>query len=155
MSEKVHYLTSDGRRKLEKELEYLETVKRKEVARNLQSAIEEGDLRENAGYAESKRQQGLVEGRILDIRAILKNAEVLDEDQQSETIQVGSCVTVAEKGRDSETYQIVGAPEADPVEGRISNESPLGAALIGHRPGDAIEVNTPGGTITFKILALE
>lgn len=155
MSEKVQYLTLDGRRKLEKELEYLETVKRREVAQNLQSAIEEGDLRENAGYTESKRQQGLVEGRILDIRAILKNAKLLDEDQQSETVQLGSRVTVAEEGRDSETYQIVGAPEADPIEGRISNESPLGAALIGHRPGDTIEVNTPGGTISFKILALE
>ena len=151
MAPKVHYLTPEGRLKLEQELEYLRTVKRAEVARNLKSAIEEGDLSENAGYSESKRDQGMLEGRIADIEAIVANAAELTQISNGDTVALGIKVTVVEAGQDPETYQIVGAAEADPTRGRISNESPLGRALMGHRAGEIVEVQAPAGVLAFEI----
>ena len=155
MPYRSHFLTPEGKRKLEAEVEHLRTVRRKEVAENLKSAIEDGDLSENAGYEEAKREQAFVEGRILDVEAILGNARVLEEsDGQGDLVTVGSRVLVVEEGQsDPEAYHIVGPAEADPAAGRISNESPLGRQLLGRRIGDKISVDTPGGVRYFEILS--
>jgi transcription elongation factor GreA len=154
MPRKATFLTPEGREKLLQELEFLRTVKRAEVARNLKSAIEEGDLSENAGYAEYKREQAMLEGRIADLEAIIADAVDIETDGNNHTVQPGVTVTIAENGYDPETYQIVGATEADPAAGRISNESPLGKALMGHAVGEVVKVSSPGGTMTFKILSI-
>ncbi len=154
MADTVHFLTPEGRQKLETELEYLRTVKRKQVAENLKAAVEEGDISENAGYDEMKREQAFVEGRIQVVEAILANAQVLRASGNGEIVSIGSRVTVAEDGESPETYLIVGRAEADPVKGRISNESPLGRALLGHSIGDQVCVETPSGNIHFSIIAI-
>jgi transcription elongation factor GreA len=154
MSGSVHYLTPEGKEELERELERLKTTGRREVADKLRRAIREGDLSENFGYTESKREQGMLEGRIRELSAVLENAEVL-EPQGGAIVQLGSTVKVAETGRTPEEYRIVGAKEANPAEGRISNESPLGKALIGHSAGDHVEAKTPGGILHFEIIHVE
>jgi len=145
MADRVYVLTRGGIEKLEEELDQLSNVRRKEVAQRLKSAIDQGDLKENAGYDEAKREQGFVEGRIKEIEAILRNARVMTRSEPDGVVDVGSTVTMVEKGRDPETYQIVSAVEADPSAGRISYESPLGKALMGHSTGDQVDVATPGG----------
>jgi len=154
MTDKIQYLTAEGRQKLEEELEHLRTVRLPQVAARLKEAIAEGDLTENAGYSESKREQGLVVGRILDIEAILANAQHLDSNVKADCVTVGSRVTIAEDGSAPETYQIVGVAEADPTAGRISHESPLGKALLGHRVGDHVEAMTPSGLLRIRIVSL-
>ena len=151
----VHFLTPEGRRRLEKELEFLRTVRRREVAANLRSTLEEGDLTENAGYDEWKRAQAFVEGRIREVEAILANPRLLKVSDDHDVVCLGARVTVAEEGREPETYQIVGRAEADPLAGRISNESPLGAALLGHRIGGKVQVKAPSGLINFEILGIQ
>ncbi len=155
MNGRMHFLTPEGRRKLERELEHLRTVRRKEVAENLASAVEEGDLTENAGYEEAKREQAFVEGRIRDIEAILADAQDLAHSGDSDMVRLGATVTVAEDGEAPEEYQIVGRAEADPLRGRISNESPLGKALLGCRVGDKVTVETPNGPILFGVLNIQ
>ncbi|MGI5917650.1 MAG: transcription elongation factor GreA [Anaerolineae bacterium] len=159
MTERTHFLTPEGRRRLEEELEFLRTVKRQQVTAELKSAIEEGDLSENAGYEETKRQQAFVEGRIRDIESILSSSVTLEENGQgserASKVALGVRVTVAEDGYEPETYLIVGRAEADPLAGRISNESPLGKALMGHGVGDKVRVSTPDGVSTFEIISLE
>jgi len=154
MAPKVHFLTPEGRRRLEEELQLLVTVKRKQVADDLRSAREGGDLSENAGYEESKRQQAFVEGRIQELEAILSNAQVLEVNACHDVVALGTHVTVAEEGGDAETYRIVGQTESDPLAGRISNESPLGAALLGKEVGDRVQVQTPDGILYFHVLAI-
>ncbi|MCE5257515.1 MAG: transcription elongation factor GreA [Chloroflexi bacterium] len=155
MAEKVNFLTAEGRVKLEQELNHLRDVRRIEVAESLKAAVEEGDLTENAGYDETKREQAFIEGRIRELEAILANARVLTGAAKTDVILLGASVTVAEDNYAPETYQIVGRTEADPVKGRISNESPLGKALLGKRTGDLVRVDTPGGTTHFKVLAIQ
>lgn len=155
MADGTHFLTPEGREKLEQELEYLRNVKRPQIAEGLKSAIDEGDLSENAGYEESKREQAFVEGRIRVLEAILGNSQVLENTGDHETVTLGAQVTIVEDGSDPEEYQIVGRTEADPLKGRISNESPLGKALIGRRVGDVVKVQTPGGAMHVKIVAIE
>lgn len=147
------YLTPEGREKLEEELEHLRTNRRQEVAELIASAKEEGDISENAAYDEAKNQQAFLEGRIQDIKRILNNAVIIDEDKQpSDTVSIGSQVTVIEDGFDEEeTFRIVGSAEANPGRGFISNESPIGKALLGRRIGDNVSVKTPGGVLTFEI----
>jgi len=154
MVDGTHFLTPEGRKKLEEELEYLRTIRRTEVAQSLKSAIDEGDLSENAGYEEAKREQAFVEGRIRSIEAILGNAQVLESNGEHEIAALGATVTILEDGGEPEEYQIVGRTEADPLQGRISNESPLGKALIGKRVGDVVKVNTPGGAMQVKIVSI-
>ena len=156
MAEGTQFLTAEGREKLLKELEYLRKVRRPQVARDLKEAIDGGDLSENAGYHESKRDQAFVEGRIREIEAILSSAQILDgqDDGNRESVTVGAQVTVAEEGGEPETYQIVGPAEADPLAGRISNESPLGRALLGRSIGETVDVATPGGVVRFEIRAI-
>jgi len=154
MADKVHILTEEGIKKLKEELDLLSNVRRKEVAQRLRNAIEDGDLSENAGYDEAKREQAFVEGRIREVEAILRNARLLGHAEHNGVVTTGSTVTVVEEGCDPETYQIVGAVEADPAAGRISYESPLGRSLMGHAEGDRVEVETPSGLIRFKIVAI-
>ncbi|NLV73536.1 MAG: transcription elongation factor GreA [Chloroflexi bacterium] len=154
MAEQVHFLTANGKAKLEQELEYLLTVRRHEVAESLKAAVEEGDLTENAGYEETKREQAFIEGRIQELESILFSAQVLTEPSTACCVSLGVSVTVSEEGYPPETYQIVGRAEADPLKGRISNESPLGKALLGKHIGDQVAVVTPGGTTTFTILQI-
>lgn len=156
MADKAVYLTLEGKKKLEKELEYLTTVRRHEVAEAIKSAKEEGDLSENSAYDEAKLQQGFLEGRIQTIEAQLRNVVIIETNGNgTDTVDIGNTVTVAEDGVGEETYQIVGSAEADPLDGKISNESPIGMALLGAKKGDMVTAETPGGEIVFKILKIE
>jgi transcription elongation factor GreA len=151
----VVYITSEGLQQLEEELAYLQTEKREELSRKLEAAIAQGDLKENADYHDAKEEQGFVEARIRDIEDSLRRAKIIDENGPSDIVRVGSIVTVSEEGFDEEeTYVIVGAAEADPAAGRISNESPIGRALLGTRIGEVAMAETPGGAIKFAILSI-
>jgi transcription elongation factor GreA len=150
------YLTSEGAAKMRIELEELKGPKREEMARRLRSAIQMGDLSENADYHKAKEDQAFMEGRIQELEYLLKNAIIVDVDEVSkDTIQVGSCVTVQEGKEPEEQYFLVGAKEADPRQGKISNESPIGQALMGGHVGDVVTAVTPGGEIRLKILKIE
>jgi transcription elongation factor GreA len=150
------YLTSEGAAKLKAELEELKGPRREEMAKRLRSAIQMGDLSENADYHKAKEDQGFMEGRIQELEYLLKNAKIITtNDVPTDTIQVGSRVTVQEGTYPAETYYLVGATEADPRNGKISNESPIGQALIGGHLGDEVTAITPGGEIKLKILKIE
>jgi len=148
------YLTPEGESKLRAELAELTGPRREELAQRLRSAIQMGDLSENADYHKAKEDQGFLEGRIKEIEAILRSA-IIVEKKQSDVVDVGSTVTVQEDNYAPETYYIVGAKEADPRKGKISNESPFGTALMSHKAGDVVEAETPGGKIKLKILKIE
>ena len=151
-----HYLTPDGAAKMRLELEQLKGPEREAIAKRLRDAIQMGDLSENADYHKAKEDQGFLEGRIQELEFVLKNAEIIDTDAiDRETVQVGAHVTIQEENFDPETYFLVGIKEADPRNGRISNESPIGKALIGKRVGEVAEADTPNGSIRFKILKIE
>ena len=155
MSKQV-ILTEEGLRNLENELENLKTVKRKEVAEKIKVALSFGDLSENSEYVEAKNEQAIIEARILEIESMLKDVKIIDEHELStELVNVGSKVKV-EDMEYSEVidYKIVGPSEADPREGKISDESPVGAALIGHEAGEIVKVETPGGICTYKIIEI-
>jgi transcription elongation factor GreA len=154
MSDKPIYLTLQGKRKLEQELDHLVNVRRKEVAVAIQSAKDEGDISENSAYDEAKMTQSFVEGRIQTIEAQLRNAVIIAENGSSDHVDLGSKVTVVEEGFDEETYHLVGSAEADPLEGKISNESPIGKALLGAKVGDIVTAETPGGETKFKVLKI-
>lgn len=155
MADKPIYLTIEGKKKLEEELEYLINVRRKEVAADIQSAKDEGDISENSAYDEAKLTQGFIEGRIQTIETQLRNAVIIERNGRSDTVDVGSKVTVLEEGSSKETYHIVGSAEADPSNGRISNESPIGKALLGARVGDVIKAEVPDGEIAFKVVHID
>lgn len=149
------YLTKDGFQKLQDELEYLRTVKRQEVAERLHEAMEGGELIENAEYEAAKNEQAFVEGRIQEVEMILAAAHIIDDasaHNDPTLVQVGDTVIIQEDKGDPEEYVIVGAAEADPRSGKISNESPLGRALLNHRPGDVVTVDAPGGSFKVKVL---
>jgi transcription elongation factor GreA len=152
MAEKPIFLTPAGREKLESELENLRTVKRAQVAERIHSAKEEGDIMENSAYDEAKNEQAFVEGRIMTIEQMLKNAVMIDATRASDIVGIGSYVSVLERGtKDDETFQIVGSAEADPTKGRISNESPVGRALLGKRVSDEVQIKIPDGIRYLKI----
>ncbi len=156
MASKEIFLTPDGRRKLEEELDYLRTIKRPEIARRIQAAKAEGDISENAGYDEAKNQQAFLEGRILTIENMLKNARMIEEEVgPSDQVRLGSRVTIKEGRESPETFRIVGSAEADPGKGLISNESPLGRALLGRTVGDQVQVRTPDGVLQFNIIEIQ
>jgi transcription elongation factor GreA len=148
------YLTPEGAEKLRAELKELTGPRREALAQRLRSAIQMGDLSENADYHKAKEDQAFLEGRIQEIEAVLRNA-VIVEKTNSEVVTVGSTVTVQEESFDPETYYVVGAREADPRNGKISNESPIGRALMDHKVGDVVEAETPGGKLKIKILKVE
>lgn len=152
MSEEKTYLTPEGAEELKRELDQLLTVKRPELAMKLKEAVAQGDLKENADYHDAKEQQAFIEGRIQYLENILRSATIITNDGPSDEVRVGSEVTIREEGGDEdEVYMIVGAAEANPREGKISQKSPIGSALLGHRKGDSVKVQTPSGTVTFKI----
>lgn len=148
------YLTKEGFERLQKELDYLRTTKRAEVAERLRDALEGGELIENAELEAAKNEQSFVEGRIKELEILLSNAHLIEENGSTDTVQVGSRVKVQEEGYDAEEYVIVGAAEADPRLGRISNESPLGKALLNQKSGDKVKVEAPGGAFEIEILSI-
>lgn len=147
------FLTKDGFQKLQDELDYLRTVKRQEIADRLHEAMEGGELIENAEYEAAKNEQAFVEGRIQELDTILAMARIIEENGKSKEglIQVGSTVTIEEDAAAAEVYTIVGVAEANPREGKISNESPIGKAVIGHKAGETVLVEAPGGHFKVKI----
>ena len=146
------YLTSEGKADLEQELRTLLEVRRPELAAKLKEAVAQGDLKENADYHDAKEQQAFIEGRIQYLENILRSAVVITETGLTDEVRLGSEVTIREEdGDEDETYKIVGAAEANPREGKISHESPIGAALLGRKKGDLVKVTTPGGTITVRV----
>lgn len=155
MDDKPVLITKQGLRKLEEEYEELTGARRREVAERIRHARDFGDIAENAEYIEAKNEQSLLEGRILTLGAMLRNAVLIEEGARQVGV-VGVGVSVRVDGPDGdETYAIVGPAEADPLQGRISNESPLGRALLGHRAGDEVEWSSPMGTSRLKILAVK
>jgi transcription elongation factor GreA len=151
----IVYLTSEGLQHIEDELNYLKTTRREEIALKLETAIRQGDLKENADYHDAKDEQGFIEGRIRDLEDSLRRAQLIEDDGPSDAVRVGSTVTVSEEGFDEvETYSIVGAHEADPTNGRISNQSPIGRALLGACAGDVVSAETPAGEIRFEVQAI-
>ncbi len=157
MSNNPVYLTQEGYNKLREELDHLLNVRRREIAEQIAEAKAEGDLRENAGYDEAKNAQAFVEGRIRELEVKIRNAQIIDDSNSpANLVALGRRVVVQEEGTsDEESYVIVGSTEADPRNGRISNESPIGKALMGKRKGAKVKVTTPGGTIDFKIIHIE
>jgi transcription elongation factor GreA len=151
-----NFLTPEGAERLKAELEELTSTKRSEIAARLRDAIRMGDLSENADYIMAKEDQAFLEGRIQELQNLLRTATIVAHDGlASEVVRVGARVMVQEKGQDPETFMLVGAKEADPRAGKISNESPIGQALLGKRVGDTARAETPGGSIDFKILEIE
>jgi transcription elongation factor GreA len=149
------YLTKKGRKKLEDELTYLRDTKRKEVATRLHEAMEDGELIENAEYEAAKNEQAFVEGRILEIEHMLASAQEIKRRRAKDMVRIGSTVVVKQDGSSDETYTIVGVAEANPKDGLISNESPLGRALLEGKVGDEIEVEAPAGVLNFRIVKIK
>ena len=148
-------LTREGHQKLQEELEYLKTTKRKEVADRLHEAMEGGELIEDAEFEAAKNEQAFVEGRIQELEALMANARIIEETGTKEVVEVAARVIIQEDNNEPEEYVIVGAAEANPSEGRVSNESPLGLALLGHRAGDTVQVDAPAGAFTVHIIKVE
>ncbi len=157
MADQTQYLTPNGLKELEARLDFLRNVRRAEVAARLHQALEEGgELVENAEYEDAKNEQAFVEGEILRLETILSNAQIIEREGPKDIVGLGDKVKVQEKGRkETEIFHLVGAAEANPKEGRISNESPLGKALMGHRVGEKVTVRAPDGNIEFTIKAIQ
>jgi transcription elongation factor GreA len=155
--EKVFPMTQAGKQKLEQELEHLKTVVRKEVVERIKIARSFGDLSENSEYDAAKDEQAFVEGRITTIENMIRNARIISEDELSkDSVSLGSSVTFVELPEgDEETYTIVGSAEADPFEGKISNDSPIAKSLLGRKVGDQVTVQTPGGEMNVKIIEIK
>jgi transcription elongation factor GreA len=151
--EKPQYVSADGLKKLQAELEQLRTTKRAEVAERIHAAMEFGDFTENSELEQAKNDQAFLEGRIMTLEQMIKNAQVIDEKASHDLVEVGSHVTIESDGH-KEKYVIVGSAEAAPQEGKISNESPVGRALMGHRPGETVKMSVPAGTVEMKILSV-
>lgn len=156
MASQTQYLTAEGLKNLEARMKHLIEVRRPEVAERLRQSLDEGgDLSENAEYEDAKNEQAFVEGEILRLETILRNAEVIEDGGKSETVVLGSRVTVVEKGTsDKEEFLVVGSAEANPQIGKISHESPLGKALMGAKVGDKVKVQAPAGEIIFVIKSI-
>ncbi len=154
MNKPITVLTKDGVAKLEAELENLKTVRRREVAEKIKVALSFGDLSENSEYAEAKNEQGIVESRIAEIEATLAHAQIIDDDDiTTEKVGIGTVVKILDLEMEEEMeFQIVGTSEANIDKGQMSDESPIGAALIGHKIGETVDVETPSGMIQFEIL---
>lgn len=156
MADKEVILTLEGLNKLEKEIEHLKTVRRREIAERIKQALEFGDISENSEYEDAKNEQGFIEGRILAIEKMLRNVRIIDEQEVSlDEVGLGSKVTLLDVETGEQLiYSLVGSAEADPFNGRISNESPVGKALLGRKAGEEIEVNVPVGMLRYRIEAI-
>jgi transcription elongation factor GreA len=157
MSDQPYYITPEGLKKVEKDLEYLRQVKRHQVAERLHNALAEGgELGEDAEYEDAKNEQAFVEGEIARLETILSNAKVIDENAPKDVVNIGSRVILREKGsKEDEEYQIVGEAEADPNRGKISYKSPIGAAVMGRKVKDQVRAQTPDGELILVIMAIE
>jgi transcription elongation factor GreA len=155
MNNQQTFLTPRGYQEREQELHHLRTVRRQEVARRLHQALEEGDILENAELEDARNEQAFVEGRILQLETMLRDVVIIEEAGPRETVGLGSRVTVVEGDGPPETYHIVGSAEADPARGLISNESPLGRALMGQKVGGKAIVNAPAGVLVFEIVEIQ
>ena len=149
------YLTNEGLAQIKEELKELTGPRRKELAARLRSAIQMGDLSENADYHKAKEDQAFLEGRIQELEYLVRNAVVIEKNKKGDRVSMGAHITIQEGNQPKETYHVVGPKEADPRNGRISHESPIGSALMNRRVGDEVEVDTPAGKIFFKILKIE
>ncbi|HHU89451.1 MAG TPA: transcription elongation factor GreA [Clostridiaceae bacterium] len=156
MGKKEVLLTYEGLKKLEEELEYLKGEKRQEIADRIKQALAFGDISENSEYDEAKTEQAQVEAQIIKLENMLKNATIIDEEEvDTEVVNLGTKVKILEiKSKEEYDYQIVGSAEADPTSNRISNESPVGSALLGHKAGETVEIEVPGGKIKYKVLEI-
>ena len=149
-------LTAEGLKKLEEELNYYKSVRRIEVAERIKIAISYGDISENSEYDDAKNEQAFIEGHIIELENKINTAKIIDENVKGDTVTVGSKVTLLDEEFNEELdYTIVGSSEADPFNNRISNESPVGVAILGKAKGDKVEVNTPDGMVSFKILSIQ
>jgi transcription elongation factor GreA len=149
------YLTPEGAAQVRAELQELIEVKRPEIANRLREAIRMGDLSENADYIMAKEDQAFLEGRILELQELLRAATIIQGTAPNGVVSMGNRVTVQERGQDPETFILVGAKEADPRSGKISNESPIGQALLGKRVGDTVKIDTPAGDVKMKVIKIE
>ena len=149
----AQYVSPEFLTKLQAELKDLKTVKRRELANRIETAKSLGDLSENAEYHEAKDALGFVEGRILEIEDLLKNAVIVEREAGASNVRVGTTVTVSVNGKEKE-FTIVGSNEADPLAGKISNESPIGQSLLGAKAGDHVEVETPSGVTVYEVLRI-
>ncbi len=149
-----NFLTKEGYQKLQEELDYLRTAKRQDVANRLHEAMEGGELIENAEYEAAKNEQAFVEGRIQELDMLLATAKIIEANgkKKGDMVQLGSKVTIKEGSFEAETFTIVGVAEANPREGKISNESPIGKSILNRKVGETVKVETPGGTYNVKIL---
>ena len=155
-TEKVFPMTQAGKDKLEQELEYLKSVKRKEVVERIKIARSFGDLSENSEYDSAKEEQAFVEGRITTLENMIRNAKIIAEVEMADSVTLGSSVTFVElPDGEEETYSIVGSAEADPFEGKISNDSPIAKSLLGKKVGDQVSVQTPGGEMSVRIVSIK
>ena len=151
-----NFVTKEGMEKIKKELQELKTIKRQEISRRIQEAKELGDLSENAEYAEAKEARALNEKRIAEIEIILRDAETISiQPSMSDVVQIGSTIVVQNGNNKEKVFTIVGSNEANPVEGKISNESPLGTAFLGRKPGEEIDIKIPNGAIKYKIVKIK
>lgn len=153
MVDSTAYLTPDGFQRLKQELDHLVHVRRKEIAQRIQEAKELGDLSENAEYQSAREEQGVNEGRVEELESVLRNAVIIEDDQKAGAVQVGSSIVVRLNGKE-QTLQIVGSNEADPMEGRISNASPLGQALLGKKAQETVLVKAPKGELQYQIVSI-
>ncbi|MBB6448574.1 transcription elongation factor GreA [Geomicrobium halophilum] len=153
---KKYYMTQDGLKKLEEELEYLKTTRRQEVVERIKVARDFGDLSENSEYDAAKDDQAFVEGRIGQVENMIRNAEIIEDNGDTNEVNLGNSVTFKElPDGDEEVYTIVGSAESDPLEGKISNDSPMAQSLIGRRVGEKVTVTTPGGDMEVEIVGIE
>ena len=155
MEKKGIYITTEGIEKIRSELEVLIKTDRLELAQRLHNAVSMGDLSENADYIKAKEDQAFLEGRIQELEHVLREAIIIEAQVQNEVVQIGSVVKFSYGGSDPETYQIAGVTEANPREGKISHESPIGKALVGKRVGETAFVQTPGGESEIQILEIQ
>jgi transcription elongation factor GreA len=155
MNQAPFYITEEGAQNLRQELAELRGPKRSALAKRLRAAIKQGDLSENADYIAAKEDQAFLEGRIQELETVLRDAEIIDHNELSDEVKIGSTVLVAEDGREPQRYIVVGVKEADPRGGKISYESPIGQALMGKRAGDTALAKTPAGTLVFQILDIQ
>ncbi|GIP41319.1 transcription elongation factor GreA [Paenibacillus sp. J31TS4] len=157
MSEKEVILTQEGLKKLEEELENLKSVKRREVAERIKIAIGYGDISENSEYEDAKNEQAFIEGRIITLEKMLRNARIINNDEvDTETVSIGSIVTLKDvEFNDTVEYTIVGTAESDPSQNKISNESPVGRAILGKKKGSQVDVSVPAGIIQYQIIDIK
>ena len=154
--EKIYPMTEEGKLKLEQELDQLKTVRRKEVVERIKIARSFGDLSENSEYDSAKEEQAFVEGRITLLEQMIRNAKIIEDNSDSDVVSLGKTVTFVElPDEEEETYTIVGSAEADPFEGKISNDSPMGSSLMGKTVGDEVTIQTPGGEMNVRIVSIK